>query len=385
MEEVVHEGPHAAGAPECDLVVRAGRMVCAAGGIDGPGAVGIKGDRIVSIDPSAVEDSRQTLDFPEGLLLPGLVDLHAHPGSEDSKYGIHPDTHLLTRGVTTALSQGNAGAANVDRYRAEIIENSITRVLLAINLAAPGESKPGGCCAALEDVDIDACIAAIEQCRDGIWGVSVNTSVMTCGQTDPDEVLARGLAVAEATGLPMLFGTRRHSDRPLSAQLERLRPGDVLTYCFHDKDGLVRDGRVREEVWAAQERGVLFDVGHGESSFSFEVAEVALADGFLPDTISSDQYLRHVGSVPQHDLARTLSKFIALGVPEMEVFARVTTRPAAALGLAQEVGRLTPGACADLTVLRWNENALPLRDAQGVERPGGCWEPELAVRGGKMS
>ena len=72
----------------------------------------------------------------------------------------------------------------------------------------------------------------------------------------------------------------------------------MLTYCFHDQGGLVRDGRVGEEVWAAQERGVIFDVGHGESSFSFGVAEAALADGFLPDTISSDQYLRHVGSVP---------------------------------------------------------------------------------------
>ena len=70
-------------------------------------------------------------------------------------------------------------------------------------------------------------------------------------------------------------------------------------------------------------------------------------------------------------------------MPEAEVFARVTTRPAEALGLAEEVGRLTPGGCADLTVLRWNGNALPLRDALGVERAGGCWEPELTVRGGR--
>ncbi len=369
---------------EYDLLIRAGRVFCPVKGIDGPGVVAVRGDRIVTAGPDVTGRAWETLEFPDGLLLPGLVDLHAHPGSGDSKYGIHPDVHLLPRGVTTVLSQGDAGAANWERYREEIIEASLTRVLLAINLAAPGESKPHGCCEDLRDVDVDACIRAVEGRRDGIWGVSVNTSVMTCGKTDPDETLSRGLAVAEDTGLPILFGSRRHPDRPLPAQLERLRAGDVVTYCFHEKGELVHDGRVRDEVWAAQARGVIFDVGHGGSSFSFKVAEAALADGFFPDTISSDQYLHHVGSVPQHDLARTLSKFIAIGMPEAEVFSRATVRPAEVLGLTGEVGTLSAGACADLAVLRWNENALPLRDAQGIERPGGCWEPALTVRAGRV-
>lgn len=114
------------------------------------------------------------------------------------------------------------------------------------------------------------------------------------------------------------------------------------------------------------------------------MAEVAIDQGFFPDTISTDQYRRHVGSVPQHDLPRTLSKLMAAGMPEAEVLKRVTARPAQVLGLAGEVGSLAPGACADLAVLRWNPEALPLQDAAGEERPGGCWESVLVVRAGRV-
>src|SRR5262249_10293487 len=157
-----------------------------------------------------------------------------------------------------------------------------------------------------------------------------------------------------------------------------LRPGDVVTYCFSDcPEGLLADGRVRDEIWAARARGIHFDVGHGMSSFSFRVAEQALAQGFLPDTISTDRYQRHLGASPRHDLPRTLSKLLAVGLTEREAFERVTCRPAAILGLAGEAGTLAPGAAADLTALIWNPAAAPLRDTSEATRPGGAWEPVL--------
>src|SRR4051794_36605804 len=100
------EGPHGAssgpshaplaGAPSpADLRVRAGRVVCPATGRDGPGAVAVRGGRIVADDGPA----RETLDFPDAVLLPGLVDLHAHPARGASKYGICPDRYMLPTGV----------------------------------------------------------------------------------------------------------------------------------------------------------------------------------------------------------------------------------------------------------------------------------------------
>src|SRR5262245_6717486 len=104
-------------APRFDLLVRAGRMFCAMAGFDGPGAVGVRDGRIDAAGPTVSADARRTLDFPDGLLLPGLVDLHAHPGGEVSKYGVDPDRHLLPRGTTTVLSQGDAGSVDWKAFR----------------------------------------------------------------------------------------------------------------------------------------------------------------------------------------------------------------------------------------------------------------------------
>ena len=103
---------------------------------------------------------------------------------------------------------------------------------------------------------------------------------------------------------------------PLPELLAQLRPGDVVTHCFHGNDGglLDADERVWPEAFAARERGILFDVGHGVGSFTWRVARAALAQGFPPDTISSDIHAyNHAG--PVHDLPRTLSKLLHLGMP----------------------------------------------------------------------
>lgn len=369
-----------------DLLVSAGRVVCPATGFDGPGTVAVRGDRIVAVDDQIDGSAREVWDFADSMLLPGLVDMHAHPAREGSKYGVDPDVHFLSRGVTTVLSQGDAGAGNWSRYRELIIEGARTRVRLAINLSVTGESIPtSGCFENLDDVDVDACVAAIEDGGEAIWGIASNIAKSCAGDNDPREILNRALEAGNQTNRPLLFGTRREPDFPFEEQLELLRPGDVITYCFQSNlDCVVEDGRVKDEVWAAREKGILFDIGHGMNSFHFDVAEVAIANGFLPDTISTDQYIRHVDSNPQHDLPRTLSKLLAAGMTEADALARITVHPAEFLGLSGEVGTLAPGACADLAVLWFNEDALPLQDVKGVERPGGCWEPIFTVRAGEI-
>ncbi len=380
-------------ARDYDLLIRTGRLFCAATGLDGPGAVAVRGARIVAAGPDVTGTARETIDFPDDLLLPGLVDLHTHPGPADWKYGIDADQNMLARGATTVLSQGDAGAVTWPQYQAEIIAPAQTRIRLAINLARLGESRPGPCFQRADDVDVDACVAAIAAGGEAIWGIAVNLSTAGCVGLDPRDVLRDAITVAERTDRPLLYGLRRETtDWPhwsLADQLERLRPGDVVTYCFHAgiEDGagcIVRDGRVLPEVRSARERGILFDVGHGMASLDFSTAEAALADGFPPDTISTDVYQRHLGAVPQHDLPRTISKLIAAGMAETAALEAATARPAAALGLAGETGTLAPGACADLAVLRFNDAALPLADVGGATRPGGCWEPVLTIRAGQV-
>jgi len=368
-----------------DLLIRARRIVCTQTALDGPGAVAIRGDRIVAAGAQVGGAARQSLDFSEALLLPGLVDLHAHPAKSGSKYGVDPDLEFLPRGVTTVLSQGDAGAENWLAYRRETIEGSRTRVRLAINLSKMGEPEGGPCFRDIGWVDVEACTQAILEGGDLIWGIAVNVSRDSC-TLDPRYVLRRALEVAERTGRPLLYGIHNPTDWPIAEQLALLRSGDVVTYIFRDGQWSVvgDDGRVLPEVREARERGVLFDACHGMQSFSFRVAEAAFADGFYPDTISTDQYARHVGSQPRHDLPRTMSKFLAAGMPEQEVFARVGARPAEILQLAGEVGTLAPGSCADLTLLASNDSAAPLLDCHEARRPGGCWEATLVVRAGRV-
>ena len=111
-----------------DLIVRAGRVVCPSTGIDGPGSVAVCGDRLVACGANDSGTARETLDFPDATLLPGLIDLHAHPAVEGSKYGVDPDEHFLPRGVTTVLSQGDAGASNLQPYLERTIHGSRMRV-----------------------------------------------------------------------------------------------------------------------------------------------------------------------------------------------------------------------------------------------------------------
>lgn len=370
---------------DAPLLIRAGRIVCPASGVDGAGSLLIRGDRIVAVNPTAVEQFPQILDFSDAILLPGLIDLHAHPARGGSIFGVDPDPHLLARGTTTALSQGDAGAGQCEAYLRETVEGSGTQVLLAINVSIHGESRPGGCCADLESLDVAACAAAISRFREHIWGIAVNTSHHCCGSNAPQEVLRRGLIVADQTGLPLLYGMRRPEDWPLANQLEQLRPGDVVTYAFRQSPHcIVRAGRILPEIADARARGILFDIGHGCGSFSFETATTALREGFFPDTISTDLQRGHIGQSPVHDLPLVMSKLRAAGLPESEVFRSVTARPAEILGQSSEIGSLRPGSRADLTLLRWSAEPTLLRDVHGVTRTSGRWHSVATFRAGKM-
>jgi dihydroorotase len=368
-----------------DLLINAGRVFCPSLGWMGPGSVAVCDGRIVEVDCEVHGSANRILDFPDGLLLPGLIDIHAHPACSGSVFGVEPDRYMLANGVTTVMSQGDAGAGNLESYIQETIQSSQTRVCLAINLSRLGESTEAGCFACLADADVGACVAAIEKYREHIWGIAVNTSHHACGDSDPREILQRGLEVAERTGLPILFGMRRTSDWSFDDQLKRLRAGDVVTYCFRKEPHcIIENSRVHPAIREARERGILFDVGHGSGSFCFDVAEAAIREGFFPDTISTDLQTRHLNSTPFHTLPLVVSKLRAAGMPEENILRAVTQNPARVLRLDDEIGTLESGMTADLTVLQWSPTKRELKDTGNTVRQVGCWESQLTVRGGEV-
>ncbi len=369
-----------------DLVITAGRVFCAETGMNGPGGVAIKDGRIAASGADVSGPATQTLDYPDAIILPGLVDLHAHPAPSSWRWGIDADTMMLRRGSTTVMSQGDAGARTWKEYRETIIDASDTRILMALSPAVIGEYENRGVFIHLDEVDVEECAAVIEADDTHIWGLASNLTDRACGDNDPREVMRRILAIAERTGKPILYGTRKQPyDWPLSEQLESLRSGDVVTYCFIEpEESLDSSGRVVEELWKARERGILFDLGLGKGTSDMGSAEAAIADGFLPDTVSSDVHNSHQDWDQPHDLPMTISRVMATGMAENDAFARATLRPAQVLGLAGEAGTLVPGSCGDVSVLRYREEPVDLADTPDGVRSGPSLEPVVTVRAGRV-
>ena len=369
-----------------DLVITAGRIFCAETGLDGPGGVAIKEGRIIASGPEVSGPAAHTLDYPDAIILPGLVDLHAHPAPLSWRWGIDADAMMLCRGSTTVMSQGDAGVRTWAQYREEIIDASATRILMALSPAVLGEHEKRGVFIHLDEIDVAACVNAIEADEGHIWGLASNLTDVACGDNDPREVMGRILAIADQTGKPILYGTRKAPyDWPLDEQLERLRPGDVVTYCFMEPvETLDAGGKVVDAYWQARERGVLFDLGLGKGTSDMGAAAAAIAEGFLPDTVSSDVHNRHLGWDPPHDMPMTISRIMAVGLSDREAFTRSTLRPAQVLGLAGEIGTLASGASGDLSVLRWRSAPVPLADTPDGVCSGPALEPVLTVRAGSL-
>jgi dihydroorotase len=205
--------------------------------------------------------------------------------------------------------------------------------------------------------------------------------------TGPNDLegMRRARAAADEAGLPLMVHIGG-SYSPLKEFLTRMKKGDVVTHSFnsHPNGLLDSSGKVAPEVLEARERGVLFDVGHGAGSFSFDVMERCLKEGFLPDTISSDLYSANVNG-PVYDLLTTLSKFLLLGTSLRDVIARVTVNSSRVFNFGASIGTLKPGAEADVSVLELKEGEFTFTDSDGKSRLGRRKLVAAAtVRGGKV-
>jgi dihydroorotase len=219
--------------------------------------------------------------------------------------------------------------------------------------------------------------------RDTLVGIKVRVGFNASGNSGlvPLDIARQ---VAEQVGMPMMV----HIDVPpptLPEVLARMRPGDILTHCFRPfpNTPATPDGKVHQAVEEARERGIIFDIGHGMGSFSFDTARVMLANGFLPDCISSDVHALCIDG-PAFDLVTTMSKFICLGMPLNEVIRAATERPAEAMR-RPDLGTFKPGAAGDATLLALEEGQFSYRDSTNAELIGRLRiAPRGVVIGGAM-
>jgi len=366
------------------VLVRGGTVVDPGQGLHARRDVRLAGDRVAEVAADlAPRPGEEVVDARDRLVLPGLIDLHVHVFWGASHYGLEPDPHCLATGTTTVVDAGSAGAYTFPAFRRYVIEVARTRILPFLNIGATGMVAPEvGELVHAEFIDRAAALRAVEANRELIQGVKVRLSRELVGD-NARLALSAALEVSEAAGLPVMVHVG-DTPLPLAAILDELRPGDVLTHCFHGREEGILDGtgRLLAAARRAAARGVHFDVGHGRGSFAFAVARRALAQGFRPGTISSDLHVYNVNG-PVHDLATTMSKFLHLGVPLEEVVAMTTTAPAGVVRGAAALGTLRPGAAADVTVVGLEEGRFVLEDAQGeAVTAARRLVPVAVVRGG---
>jgi len=359
-------------APRFDLVVKGGRVVDPAQQIDDLLDVGVRRGRVVELGPDlATADASGTriVDASGGLVVPGLVDIHAHVYSGVCPLTVPADEMSSQTGVTTIVSAGDAGANTIEGFRQLIVNASRTRVLAFLNISTIGlASFPVGESLELGLLDVDAAATAISRFPDVIVGLKVRQGGASVTGSNGLEPMRRALVVGRAVGLPVMVHIT-DCDAPIDELLAMLGTGDIVTHCFTGSaHSLRQNGRLTAAATDARARGVLFDVGHGAGSFDFDVADIAAKSDFWPDTISTD--LHSISASKAKSLPDVMSKMLAIGMPLKAVIAAVTSKAARAIGRADRLGTLRPGVVADIAVLDLHHEQVQLSDTFGHTRSG---------------
>ena len=372
-----------------DLVLKGGTVVDPAQGVHAAADVAFADGRVAAVGPALGEGAAaETLDCAGRIVAPGMIDLHVHVFWGVTYLGIEADPNCIAKGVTTAVDAGSAGAETFPGFRKYVIDVAATRLFAQLNISSQGMlHREIGELTELRYASVPKAVAMIERHRDVILGVKVR---LTRNSIVSREAGMRPLYLAreasDAVRLPIMVHPQDAWCESLDDILALMRGGDILTHCFHGlSHGILdRDGRVRRSVHEAMERGVLFDVGHGAGSFSWSVAERTLAQGVLPQTISSDLHAQNVNG-PVYDLATTVSKFLHLGLPLDTALHKVTATPAQVVRMADEIGTLRVGAWGDAVVFELEEGRFDFTDSHAETRVGRRrLVPRTVVRAGRV-
>lgn len=403
-----------------DLLLRNGRVICPASGIDGVRDVAIRDGRIARVAEAIIPSAAtEVIDVTGKLVLPGMIDTHAHVYQYvTGRFGLPPDMVGVRSGVTTVIDQGGPSCMTLPGFRSFIAERAETRVyaFLSAYLVGgleghfyPNLYSPDG-------VDIEATVKSATENRDlvrGIkghaeiggfarWGIKVMEMAAEISRRSD---LPLYVHFGQLWGLPESGANGEDADTIMERVIPLLRPGDVLAHPFtrHPGGFINEEGVVHPIIRAAMDAGLRVDVGHG-SHFSYRVARASLPAGVMPYTLGADMHgyntevPRPAGTPDEHhddenhpflgqarfSLTQAMSSMMALGLSLEEVVPMVTAHPAAMLGLSDRIGALTPGFAADVSVLHDHRGRFLLRDNEDTrvvaER---LLQPAFCLRAGK--
>src|SRR5271155_211053 len=373
--------------PKYDLLLRGGRVICPASGIDGIRDIAVRDGRIAAVEETILpSSSTEIIDVSGKLVLPGLIDTHAHVYQyATGRFGLNADMVGVHSGVTTLVDQGGPSCMTLPGFRHFVAEKALSRTyaLLSAYLVGGLEGHYYPNLYSPDGVNIDATVKAAVANRDlvrGIkahaeiggfarWGIRVIEMAAEIGRLAELPVYVH---FGQLWGLPESGANGEDADTIVERVIPLLKPGDVLAHPFtrHPGGFVNREGQVHRVIQAALDRGLKVDVGHG-SHFSYRLAKTALAAGIVPHTLGADMHGYNTrvppppGTPKQHpddenhpflgqarfSLTQAMGSMMALGLSLEQVVPMVTNNAAAMLGMSDEIGALKVGRAADISVL----------------------------------
>jgi dihydroorotase len=353
-----------------DLLLTGGEVLDPAAGLRGVMDIGIAGGKIVAVAPSLpATEARRAIGAKGRLVTPGLVDIHAHIFVNAHDMAGDTDRFCRASGVTTLCDAGSTGSATFAGLRQVIDREVRTRTRAFVNLSAIGivGTARGGELSHFPYADPEGCARTISENPDLAIGVKLRYGPGLVWEYSAEPVKLARKTADMAGGVPMMMHIT-DSPIPLPELLAHMKPGDIVTHCYHGRaHGIMGQEKqlILKEVVESQRHGIIFDCAHGRSHFSFPLIEKALDQGFLPDTISTDLTFASATHGPVFDLPTTMSKLLHFGMSLDDVVMRSTAAPAKILGYQGTVGTLAPGASADIAVFELRDGNFPLRDSDG--------------------
>lgn len=329
----------------------------------------VENGRITAIDKNISFPAEEIIDAEGLTVTPGWVDDHAHFYYDaPNNLGINPERYLLPYGVTYAIDPGTAGADNFGAFRRYVRWNTDLTYKSYLNVSRMGVPIFGYELTDMDNLDEEACKAAFLEYREELIGLKVRITSNMCA--DPLKALQTIRKLCDELHTHFCVHATR-CDLSIETILSFLKKGDMLTHAFaRTASGILdEEGRVKKCVWEARERGVIFDMGHGINSFTFDTAEKAMDQGFQLDSISTDLHVSDVNG-PVYDMPTTLSKFLSLGVDILDALRMVTLNPVKLLHLTDKSTRITAGERADFTAFKVEKGEFSYTDCEKQELIG---------------
>jgi len=352
-----------------NIVIRNGHVVDPANHVDRTADVFVSNGRIVAEKDMGQIDLE--FDAAGKYVFPGLIDYHAHVFPNSTEIGIDPDSNLLCQGVTTVVDPGSAGVSNIETFIKDVADRAIMRVQAYINLCPAGmptmkfheDFNP-------KHWDKEKLRQALAKHPELLQGLKIRISKPIMGDL-PFSVFEQAEALARELDTRLCVHVT-NPQRSMSEVASVLREGDVLAHCYHGTGNSILDenGKVQEAVKEAQKRGVIMDAANGGNHWNFEVAEKAIADGFLPDIISTDLTSKTIFKDPVFGQPYMMAKYLMLGLSISDIVKRCTENPGKLMKGPETFGTLSAGSLADVAVFALEDHEITFSDTSGAKRTG---------------